>query len=77
MLEINVKDARNRLSHLLDIVERGEEIVITRRGKKAARLVPPQSNMRLPTLQQFRASIKLKGEPMSRTVINLRDEERC
>jgi prevent-host-death family protein len=33
-------DAKNRLSALLDRVERGEEIVITRRGKPVARLVP-------------------------------------
>ena len=40
MREIGAFDAKNRLSALLDLVERGEEVVITRRGKPVARLVP-------------------------------------
>jgi prevent-host-death family protein len=40
MTEIGAFDAKNMLSALLDRVERGEEIVITRHGKPIARLVP-------------------------------------
>jgi prevent-host-death family protein len=40
MQEIGSFEAKNKLSALLDQVERGEEIVITRRGKPVARLVP-------------------------------------
>lgn len=40
MQEVSVFEAKNKLSALLDRVERGEEIVITRRGKPVARLVP-------------------------------------
>jgi len=40
MLEIGACEAKNRLGSLLDRVEGGEEIVITRRGKRIARLVP-------------------------------------
>ena len=40
MDEIGAFDAKNKLSALLDQVERGEEIVITRRGKPVAKLVP-------------------------------------
>ncbi len=36
-------DARIHLTRLLDEVERGELITITRRGKPIARLVPAQS----------------------------------
>jgi antitoxin (DNA-binding transcriptional repressor) of toxin-antitoxin stability system len=35
MLEVNVKEARGKLSNLLDRVERGEDVVINRRGKKS------------------------------------------
>ena len=42
MLEVNVKEARSKLSILLDRVERGEEIIIKRRGKKVALLVSPK-----------------------------------
>ena len=40
MLEIGAFEAKNKLGHLLDLVEQGEEVTITRRGKEVARLVP-------------------------------------
>ena len=40
MDEIGALEAKNRLGALLNRVERGEEIVITRRGKPVAKLVP-------------------------------------
>ena len=40
MEHINLADAKARLSELVDRVERGETVEITRRGKPAARLVP-------------------------------------
>jgi prevent-host-death family protein len=42
MREIGAFEAKNKLSELLDLAERGEEIIITRHGKEAARLVPPK-----------------------------------
>ena len=39
MQEIGAFEAKNTLGTLLDRVERGEEIVITRHGKPVARLV--------------------------------------
>ena len=40
MQEIGAFEAKNKLAALLDRVERGEELVITRHGKAVARLVP-------------------------------------
>jgi prevent-host-death family protein len=40
MLEIGAFEAKNTLGSLLDRVEQGEEIVITRHGRPVARLVP-------------------------------------
>jgi prevent-host-death family protein len=39
MREIGAFEAKNKLGALLDAVERGEEVTITRRGKPVARLV--------------------------------------
>ncbi len=75
MLEINVKEARSKLSILLDRVERGEEIIIKRRGKKVALLVSPERKNALPSLKDFRASISTTGKPLSETVIDMRQEE--
>jgi prevent-host-death family protein len=43
MREIGAFEAKNKLGQLLDLVEQGEEITITRHGKEVARLVPIQS----------------------------------
>ncbi|MGB8479191.1 MAG: type II toxin-antitoxin system Phd/YefM family antitoxin [Acidobacteriaceae bacterium] len=40
MREIGAFEAKNTLGTLLDLVQHGEEIVITRHGKPVARLVP-------------------------------------
>lgn len=40
MREIGAFEAKNTLGSLLDRVEHGEEILITRRGKAIAKLVP-------------------------------------
>lgn len=37
-------DAKNNLSKLLDMVERGEDVTITRNGKPVARLVAAESD---------------------------------
>jgi prevent-host-death family protein len=42
MSEIGAFEAKNKFFTLLDRVERGEHVVITRRGKPVARLVPPE-----------------------------------
>jgi prevent-host-death family protein len=40
MIEVGAYEAKTRLSSLLDKVEQGEEVVITRHGAPVARLVP-------------------------------------
>lgn len=76
-MEVNVKEARTKISSLLDRTQKGEEVVILRRGKRIARLVPIDNTDRpLPDLRSFRKSISLKGEGLGRTVIQGRNEER-
>jgi prevent-host-death family protein len=45
MREVGIFEARNKLAALLKAVERGEEIMITRRGKPIARLVQPKKEV--------------------------------
>jgi prevent-host-death family protein len=85
MTTVGAFEAKTKLSELLDRVERGEEIVITRRGKPAARLVPPAATVspakgridldRLRAVaESFRARVK---EPFTSADINaiLYDED--
>jgi prevent-host-death family protein len=56
MSKIGASEARNRLSSLLDRVENGEEVVITRRGKEVARLLPAAG-----TFDRTRADTAARG----------------
>jgi prevent-host-death family protein len=76
-VEISAKEARGKLSSLLKKVEKGDEIVVVRRGKQVARLIPFQKKEKhLPQLREFRASIKIKGKPLSATVSHGREGAR-
>lgn len=44
MREFGAFDAKNKLGQLLDLVEHGEEVIITRHGRRVARLVPAGSS---------------------------------
>lgn len=78
MHTVTSRQARILLSDLLNEVEHGGVISITRRGKEVARLVPPEApeDVIFPDLTDFRNSIKVKGKPTSQVVVEMRDEER-
>ena len=76
MLEVNVREARSSFSKLLNRVEQGQDIVLTRRGKRVACIVPSGKEDTLPSLEEFRKTIKIQGEMLSSAVIGGRDEER-
>ena len=76
-MDIGVKEARSKFKTLLDPVEKGREIIIRRRGREVARMVPPPGEAKqLPSLKSFRSSVRLKGEPLSKMVTRNRNQER-
>ncbi len=77
MLTKSIKEARSTFSALIDRVQDGETISITRHGKQAAYIVPAKTaGTKLPSLRQFRAKIKSTPSPLSETVVSSRDEAR-
>lgn len=78
MTSISLKEARKRLGKLVKAAEHGETVMLTRRGRNVARIVSAalEKPARLPDLSEFRASIAVKGKGLSRTVVDLRSEER-
>ncbi len=58
MKEVGAFEAKSRLGQLLDWVEAGEEVVITRRGKVVARMVPP--NMAFDRERGRRAAARIR-----------------
>lgn len=80
MREIGAFEAKNTLGSLLDEVERGGEVVITRRGKRVARLVPelPVKDPAAARAAMERIRARLRGAaPLTiEEIIQFRDEGR-
>jgi prevent-host-death family protein len=69
MRRIGAFEAKNKLAALLDLAERGEEIVITKRGRAVAKLVPAKdslvvtycANLKCPASGKLAARLKELG----------------
>jgi prevent-host-death family protein len=78
MKSVNVKTARSAFRKLLQDVGSGHDVLIVRRGKAVARLVPVSDAepRHLPSLRELRSSIEIKGRAPSTDVIAVRRQER-
>ena len=77
MVTVNLVQAKARLSELLDQVEAGQEVVITRRGKAVAHLsaaVRPRKPLPLSDLAGFRAAMPKLRRPAAELLREVRDE---
>jgi len=79
MREIQASDAKARLPQLLDDVERGETLVITRHGRPIARIVP-ETNRRQEEVDKALSSIrdlrKRTTKLSLKQILSARDEGR-
>ncbi len=73
MKEIGAFEAKNTLSALLDLVETGEEIVITRHGKPVARLVPPHRAFSREQARTAAAAIRDMSEGATLGGVSIKD----
>ena len=74
MVQVTVAQAKAQFSSLLDAVEAGETVVITRRGKAIAELVRHRSvRDLLPQLEALRASLPEQACNGVETMRALRD----
>jgi prevent-host-death family protein len=75
MVQVTVAEAKTQLSSLLDAVEAGQAVVITRRGKPIAELVP-RCSVRdlLPQLAALRGWLPEQPTTGVETMRALRDE---
>jgi prevent-host-death family protein len=75
---VSLAEAKTHLSELLNSVEAGEEIVITRHGRAVARVSPPEKPkqaMPLKRLAAFRETVPPWTEPSANRIGQLRDAE--
>jgi prevent-host-death family protein len=78
VVTVNLAQAKARLSELLDRVEAGEEVVVTRHGRAIARIVStvrPKGPLPLDALAAFRAMMPRLRRPSAELLRDARDEE--
>ena len=79
METVDPEQAKARLGELLDMVEAGEEVVITRRGAPVAQLSPAarfSKPLPLRELAEFRASMPFQKRSSVEVLREIRDEGR-
>jgi len=86
-MQTSIRDLKNHLSQYLRRAQRGEEIIVTSHNRPVAKLIPASSEEAgtqlsrhawLQELGKLREDLAMaaKGKPMSRLVVEMRDEER-
>ena len=79
MREVQASEAKTHLPKLLDAVERGEVIIITRHGRRVARIVP-EDDVRHKEVAQAISNIKALrsriGHLTTEEILSARDEGR-
>jgi prevent-host-death family protein len=71
--------AKANLGALIDRVEAGETVTITRRGKEVARLLPPETSPQKIDAEELRAlteKMPLRDTNAGEFIRHMRDEER-
>ena len=80
MGNVNLADAKTHLSELVDRVQAGETIDITRRGRPVARLAAvarPRKRIDLAMLEALTAAMPPQDEYAPDLVRSMRDGDRC
>ncbi len=79
MSTVNLADAKAHLSELVDRVEAGDTVDITRRGKPVARLISvakPRKPIDLAMLQNLTIDQPLQNEDAETLIRSMRDSDR-
>lgn len=75
MSTVTLAEARTHLSHLLDQVEAGEEVVITRRGQPIARITPIEKPKHaVKSLTEFRSRMPRWRKSSAELLHEMRDK---
>lgn len=74
MVAINIRELTHNFSSCLKKVKAGERIIIMERNVPIAEIVPHNPNVKAAGWKRPIKRVKIKGEPLSETVIRLRRE---
>jgi prevent-host-death family protein len=76
-MKTGVKEARQHFTEILVRVEKGEEVIITKRDEPIAKIIPLKAKTggALASRKALRESLGVKGAPLSATVLAARKKE--
>ena len=74
MIKITMREFSHHLSSYVQRAEEGEKVVITKRNKPSVQLSHYRENVSSPSWKMVFNPIKIKGEPLSKTVIRMRKD---
>jgi prevent-host-death family protein len=79
MRDVQASDVKDHLPQILDAIERGETVRITRDGQPVARIVPEERRRKADVdqaIENIKARRKLNGRVTVEEILSLRDEGR-
>jgi prevent-host-death family protein len=79
METVSLADAKARLSELVDLVEGGDAVTITRRGKPVAQITalkPPRKAIDVALMRNLTDSMPMQPESAGEFIRRMRDEDR-
>jgi prevent-host-death family protein len=74
MKNLSVREIRKELAQIDELVSREGEVVVTRRGKPIARLLPLRSKRQMPSHADLRASMPRLKNGSEKLIRSERDE---
>lgn len=73
MREVGAFEAKNTLGTLLDLVQQGEQVVITRHGKPIARLIPEIATRNRDAARAAVVRIRARAQARSREPVSVEE----
>jgi len=74
MKAISIRDAREQISHLEELVAQHGEILLTRHGKPILRILPMEGGVLVPSRAALRRQVPELLEPSEEALSQERDE---
>jgi prevent-host-death family protein len=69
-MRVGVLEAKNRFSELLDAAQRGEEVIITKRGEAVATLAPIRKRMSPEEAEALMRRVRERRDSLATTTID-------
>ena len=76
MKTVNIRELTHHFASYLNVVKRGERVIVMVRSVPVADLIPHNANLASPAWKRPIQKVRVAGEALSKTVSRSRAEER-